>query len=184
MRDENQLTAAVVELVAHEKANIKYSTVQNWYAAHDKDGTRTYNFVTKRGLCQGDHSENQLKVETGPLSPENTSGNILKGDSSIGEFYSVALTNNKMAADTGTKMIHLGKRILSKIISKGISTDASIKKLSWFEGIFGCRFDKARNHSVCDFFIIKIAKRQYLPLPRDQKQPAVVEHEVAHIKGR
>ncbi|HOW58455.1 MAG TPA: Fe-S cluster assembly protein SufB [Candidatus Omnitrophota bacterium] len=122
IRDKNQLHAAVVELVAHERAQIKYSTVQNWYAG-DKDGKGgIYNFVTKRGLCQGSHSKiSWTQVETGSSITWKYPSCILKGDYSTGEFYSVAVVNNRQQADTGTKMIHLGKNTKSTIISKGIS---------------------------------------------------------------
>ena len=125
-RDENQLHAATVELIALEKAEIKYSTVQNWYAG-DKNGVGgIYNFVTKRGLCKGDHSKiSWTQVEAGSSITWKYPSCILKGDYSEGFFYSVALTNNKMQADTGTKMIHLGKNTKSTIISKGISADES-----------------------------------------------------------
>ncbi|MGB1585976.1 MAG: Fe-S cluster assembly protein SufB, partial [Thermoplasmatota archaeon] len=121
-RDENQLHAAVVELIAHEDAEIKYSTVQNWYPG-DKDGKGgIYNFVTKRGLCEGRNSKiSWTQVETGSAITWKYPSCILKGDHSTGEFYSVALTTNKQVADTGTKMIHLGKRTKSRIVSKGIS---------------------------------------------------------------
>ena len=123
MRDENQLHAAVVELVAHKNATIKYSTVQNWYPGHPKTGAGgIYNFVTKRGTCIGDNSRiSWTQVETGSAITWKYPSCILKGDNSIGEFYSVAVTNNHQQADTGTKMIHLGKNTKSTIISKGIS---------------------------------------------------------------
>src|SRR5689334_21854470 len=126
MRDENQLHAAVVELVAHDNATIKYSTIQNWYPG-DKEGKGgIYNFVTKRGLCQGRHSKiTWTQVETGSAIPWKYPGCILQGDGSIGEFYSVAVTNNYQQADTGTKMIHIGKNTKSRIISKGISAGKS-----------------------------------------------------------
>jgi Fe-S cluster assembly protein SufB len=122
IRDKNQLHAAVVELVAHEKASIKYSTVQNWYAG-DKDGKGgIYNFVTKRGLCEGAHSKiSWTQVETGSAITWKYPSCVLQGDHSVGEFYSVAVVNNHQQADTGTKMIHLGKNTKSTIISKGIS---------------------------------------------------------------
>jgi len=126
MRDENQLHAAVVELVAHKDAEIKYSTVQNWYPG-DKDGKGgIFNFVTKRGICLEDNSKiSWTQVETGSAITWKYPSVILKGDNSVGEFYSVALTNNYQQADTGTKMIHLGKNTKSTIISKGISAGFS-----------------------------------------------------------
>ena len=125
--DSNQLHAAVVELVAKDNAEIKYSTVQNWYSGDPQTGKGgIYNFVTKRGLCDGKHSKiSWTQVETGSAVTWKYPSCILKGDYSIGEFYSVALTNGYMQADTGTKMIHLGKNTQSKIISKGISSDQS-----------------------------------------------------------
>ncbi len=123
MRDENQLHAAVVELVALEDAQIKYSTVQNWYPGDEQGKGGIYNFVTKRGECRGDRIRRSPGPRWRPVrpSPGNTPACILRGDNSIGEFYSVALTNNYQQADTGTKMIHLGKHTRSTIISKGIS---------------------------------------------------------------
>lgn len=126
MRDENQLHAAVVEILAEEKAEVKYSTVQNWYPG-DKEGKGgIYNFVTKRGLCHGDHSKiSWTQVETGSSITWKYPSVILKGDHSVGEFYSVAVTNNFQQADTGTKMIHLGSHTRSRIVSKGISPAAA-----------------------------------------------------------
>ena len=122
MRDENQLHAAVVELIALDNAEIKYSTVQNWYPG-DKDGKGgIFNFVTKRGICKGINSKiSWTQVETGSAITWKYPSVILRGDNSIGEFYSVALTKNKQIADTGTKMYHIGKNTRSRIISKGIS---------------------------------------------------------------
>ena len=126
MRDENQLHAAVVELIALDNAEIKYSTVQNWYPG-DKEGKGgIYNFVTKRGICQGNNSKiSWTQVETGSAITWKYPSVILKGDNSVGEFYSVAVTNNHQQADTGTKMIHLGKNTKSRIVSKGISAGVS-----------------------------------------------------------
>ena len=126
MRDENQLHAAIVEIRAHERAEVKYSTVQNWYPG-DKEGRGgIYNFVTKRGLCKGDHSKiSWTQVETGSAITWKYPSCILAGDNSIGEFYSVAVTNNHQQADTGTKMIHIGKNTRSTIVSKGISAGYS-----------------------------------------------------------
>jgi Fe-S cluster assembly protein SufB len=153
-RDENQLHAAVVELIAHEDAQIKYSTVQNWYPG-DKEGKGgIYNFVTKRGLCEGARSKiSWTQVETGSAITWKYPSCILKGDDSQGEFYSVALTTNYQQADTGTKMIHIGKRTKSTIISKGISAGhgqntyrGQVKVLPGAEG--------ARNYSQCDSLLI------------------------------
>ncbi len=153
-RDENQLHAAVVELVAHEDAQIKYSTVQNWYPG-DKDGKGgIYNFVTKRGLCEGDRSKiSWTQVETGSAITWKYPSCILKGDGSQGEFYSVALTSNKQQADTGTKMIHLGKNTKSTIISKGISAGASHNTYRGQVKIMPGA-DNARNYSQCDSLLI------------------------------
>ena len=122
MRDENQLHAAIVEIVVEDRAEVKYSTVQNWYPG-DKEGKGgIYNFVTKRGLCRGDFSKlSWTQVETGSAITWKYPSCVLKGDNSVGEFYSVAVTNNYQQADTGTKMIHIGKNSRSTIVSKGIS---------------------------------------------------------------
>ena len=136
MRDENQLHAAVVELIAMEKAEIKYSTVQNWYPGDENGIGGIYNFVTKRGICIGNHSKiSWTQVETGSAITWKYPSVILKGDNSIGEFYSVALTNNYQQADTGTKMIHLGKNTKSRIVSKGISAG---KSQNSYRGLGAC----------------------------------------------
>src|SRR5690606_7641786 len=122
LRDENQLHAAVVELIALDDAEIKYSTVQNWYPGDENGVGGIYNFVTKRGLCRGRNSKiSWTQVETGSSITWKYPPCILQGDNSVGEFYSIAITNNMQQADTGTKMIHLGKNTSSRIISKGIS---------------------------------------------------------------
>lgn len=155
MRDENQLHAAVVELVAHTDAEIKYSTVQNWYPGDPKTGRGgIYNFVTKRGICTGDNSKiSWTQVETGSALTWKYPSCILKGDNSVGEFYSVALSNNFQQADTGTKMIHMGKNTRSTIISKGISAG---KGQNTYRG--GVKIMKgaenARNYSQCDSILI------------------------------
>ena len=155
MRDENQLHAAVVELVAHQDAEIKYSTVQNWYPGNPKTGKGgIYNFVTKRGTCLGANSKiSWTQVETGSALTWKYPSCILKGDNSIGEFYSVALSNNFQQADTGTKMIHLGKNTKSTIISKGISAG---KGQNTYRG--GVKIlkgaENARNYSQCDSILI------------------------------
>ena len=155
MRDENQLHAAVVELVAHKNAQIKYSTVQNWYPGNPKTGKGgIYNFVTKRGTCLGENSKiSWTQVETGSALTWKYPSCILKGDNSVGEFYSVALSNNFQQADTGTKMIHLGKNTKSTIISKGISAG---KGQNTYRG--GVKIMKnaenARNYSQCDSILI------------------------------
>jgi Fe-S cluster assembly protein SufB len=155
MRDENQLHAAVVELVAHENAQIKYSTVQNWYPGDKETGAGgIFNFVTKRGKCAGDNSKiSWTQVETGSAITWKYPSVILKGDNSVGEFYSVALTAGYQQADTGTKMIHLGKNTRSTIISKGISAG---KGQNTYRGLVKVakRADGARNFSQCDSMLI------------------------------
>ena len=155
MRDENQLHAAVVELVAHKNATIKYSTVQNWYPGHPKTGAGgIYNFVTKRGTCIGDNSRiSWTQVETGSAITWKYPSCILKGDNSIGEFYSVAVTNNHQQADTGTKMIHLGKNTKSTIISKGISAGEGQQTYRGEVKIMK-NAENARNFSQCDSILI------------------------------
>ena len=154
MRDENQLHAAVVELIAHKDATIKYSTVQNWYPG-DKDGKGgIYNFVTKRGICRGKNSKiSWTQVETGSAITWKYPGVILKGDNSIGEFYSVALTNNYQQADTGTKMIHIGKNTRSTIVSKGISAGHGQNTYRGGVKIMKSAVN-ARNYSQCDSILI------------------------------
>jgi len=154
MRDENQLHAAVVELVAHRDANIKYSTVQNWYPG-DKNGKGgIYNFVTKRGICLEENSKiSWTQVETGSAMTWKYPSVILKGDNSTGEFYSVAMTNNYQQADTGTKMIHLGKNTTSTIISKGISAGKSQNTYRGEVKIMK-NADQSRNYSQCDSILI------------------------------
>jgi Fe-S cluster assembly protein SufB len=155
IRDENQLHAAVVELIAHRNAQIKYSTVQNWYPGDPKTGKGgIYNFVTKRGTCLGDHSKiSWTQVETGSAITWKYPSCILRGDNSIGEFYSVALTNHFQQADTGTKMIHLGKNTRSTIISKGISAGKSQNTYRGGVKIMP-RAQNARNYSQCDSLLI------------------------------
>ncbi len=154
MRDENQLHAAVVELIALDNAQIKYSTVQNWYPG-DKNGKGgIYNFVTKRGACRGNNSKiSWTQVETGSAITWKYPGCILQGDNSVGEFYSVAMTNNYQQADTGTKMIHLGKNTRSTIISKGISAGKSNNSYRGQVKITK-KADNARNFSQCDSLLI------------------------------
>jgi len=183
MRDENQLHAAVVELVALKGAEIKYSTVQNWYAG-DKEGKGgIYNFVTKRGLCAGEGSKiSWTQVETGSAITWKYPSVILKGDHSCGEFYSVALTNNRMQADTGTKMIHIGKNTSSRIISKGISCDESRNTYRGQVKIFpGAQ--NARNFSQCDSMLVgdqcSANTHPYLDI---KNQSAIVEHEATTSK--
>jgi Fe-S cluster assembly protein SufB len=154
MRDENQLHAAVVELVTHEDAQIKYSTVQNWYPGDENGKGGIFNFVTKRGLCEGDRSKiSWTQVETGSAITWKYPSCILKGDDSVGEFYSVALSNHRQQADTGTKMIHLGKNTKSTIISKGIS--AGHGQQTYRGGVKISRgATNARNYTQCDSLLI------------------------------
>lgn len=183
MRDENQLHAAVVELVAMGNAEIKYSTVQNWYAG-DKDGKGgIYNFVTKRGLCAGKNSKiSWTQVETGSAITWKYPSTILKGDNSVSEFYSVAVTKNKQQADTGTKMIHLGKNTKSTIISKGISLGESNNS---YRGLvrMGKNAENAHNFSQCDSLLIgsKCGAHTF-PVIDIQNNTATVEHEATTSK--
>jgi Fe-S cluster assembly protein SufB len=183
MRDENQLHAAVVELVALGDAQIKYSTIQNWYPG-DKDGKGgIYNFVTKRGLCAGKNSKiSWTQVETGSSITWKYPSCILKGDNSVGEFYSVAITNNKQQADTGTKMIHIGKNTKSTIVSKGISAGRSqnayrglVKMMKSAEG--------ARNFSQCDSMLMgNECGAHTFPYIEVKNPTATVEHEASTSK--
>ena len=183
MRDENQLHAAVVELVALGNAEIKYSTVQNWYPG-DKDGKGgIYNFVTKRGLCAGDHSKiSWTQVETGSAITWKYPSCVLKGDNSIGEFYSVALTNNAQQADTGTKMIHLGKNTKSTIVSKGISAGHSQQA---YRGLVRVspKADGARNYTQCDSLLIgdKCGAHTF-PYIENRNANSIIEHEATTSK--
>ena len=153
--DTNQMHAAVVELIAKKGAEIKYSTVQNWYSGDPKTGKGgIYNFVTKRGFCKGDHSKiSWTQVEAGAAITWKYPSCILKGDHSVGEFYSVALTNGKMQADTGTKMYHIGKNTRSTIISKGISADESMNTYRGLVKIFP-NAEGARNYTQCDSMLV------------------------------
>jgi Fe-S cluster assembly protein SufB len=183
MRDENQLHAAVVELVAHEKAEIKYSTVQNWYPG-DKEGKGgIYNFVTKRGICAGDSAKiSWTQVETGSAITWKYPSVILKGDNSIGEFYSVAVTNNHQQADTGTKMIHIGKNTKSRIVSKGISAGQSQNSYRGLVEIHR-RAENARNFSQCDSLLMgdKCGAHTF-PYLEVKNSTAQVEHEATTSK--
>jgi Fe-S cluster assembly protein SufB len=183
IRDENQLHAAVVELIALDNAQIKYSTVQNWYPG-DKDGKGgIYNFVTKRGACRGVNSKiSWTQVETGSAITWKYPSCILQGDNSIGEFYSVALTNNRQQADTGTKMIHLGKNTRSTIISKGISAGRSQNS---YRGLVKVakRAENARNFSQCDSLLLgdKCGAHTF-PYLEINNPGAKVEHEATTSK--
>ena len=182
-RDENQLHAAVVEIIALENAEVKYSTVQNWYSG-DKNGKGgIYNFVTKRGECKGNNSKiSWTQVEAGSAITWKYPSVILKGDNSVGEFYSVALTNNKMQADTGTKMTHIGKNTKSTIISKGISAEESINSYRGLVKIMRTA-DNARNFSQCDSLLIgSKAKANTFPYIECANKSAHLEHEATTSK--
>jgi Fe-S cluster assembly protein SufB len=182
--DENQLHAAVVELIAHDDAEIKYSTVQNWYAGDRKTGKGgIYNFVTKRGRCSGKRSKiSWTQVEAGAAITWKYPSCILQGDDSVGEFYSVALTNGKMQADTGTKMIHLGKRTKSTIISKGISADESSNTYRGLVHI-SSRAEGARNFTQCDSMLVKNnCSANTFPYIEVHNDTAELEHEASTSK--
>jgi len=180
MFDTNQLHAAVVELVALDDANIKYSTVQNWYAGDAKGIGGIYNFVTKRGQCRGARSHiSWTQVETGSAITWKYPSCVLQGDDSSGEFYSVALTNNLQQADTGTKMIHVGPGTRSTIISKGISAGHSSNSYRGLVQI-GPRAVGARNYSQCDSMLIgDTAAANTFPYLRSQQPDASIEHEAS-----
>ena len=183
MRDENQLHAAVVELVALDDAEIKYSTVQNWYPG-DKDGKGgIYNFVTKRGACRGRRSKiSWTQVETGSAITWKYPSCILQGDDSVGEFYSVAVTNNHQQADTGTKMIHIGKRTRSRIVSKGISAGRSDNT---YRGLVRIQrsAEGARNHTQCDSMLIgDHCGAHTVPYVEVRNRTAKCEHEATTSK--
>jgi Fe-S cluster assembly protein SufB len=177
-RDENQLHAAVVELVALEDAEIKYSTVQNWYPGDEEGKGGIYNFVTKRGLCEGARSKiSWTQVETGSAITWKYPSCVLKGDNSVGEFYSIAITNNMQQADTGTKMIHLGKNTSSRIISKGISAGRSNQT---YRGLvrMGGKAENARNYTQCDSLLIgERCGAHTVPYIESKNRSARVEHE-------
>tara|TARA_B100000683_G_scaffold160539_1_gene154834 strand:- start:773 stop:1612 length:840 start_codon:yes stop_codon:yes gene_type:complete len=184
MRDENQLHAAVVELVALDNATIKYSTVQNWYPGNPKTGEGgIYNFVTKRGLCAGNNSRiSWTQVETGSAVTWKYPSCVLKGDNSVGEFYSVALTNNLQQADTGTKMIHIGKNTKSTIISKGISAGKGQQTYRGEVKIMK-NADNARNFSQCDSILIgDRCGAHTFPYIDVRNQTATMEHEASTSK--
>jgi Fe-S cluster assembly protein SufB len=183
MRDENQLHAAVVELVAHKDAEIKYSTVQNWYPG-DKDGVGgIYNFVTKRGLCEGERSKiSWTQVETGSSITWKYPSCILKGDNSVGEFYSVAISNNYQQADTGTKMIHLGKNTRSTIISKGISAGHGQQTYRGQVRI-GKKAEGSRNYTQCDSLLLgHECGAHTIPYVEVKNKTSTVEHEATTSK--
>jgi Fe-S cluster assembly protein SufB len=183
MRDEHQLHAAVVELVALEGATIKYTTVQNWYSGDEEGRGGVYNFVTKRGACRGKKSKiSWTQVETGSAITWKYPSCILEGDESVGEFYSVAITNDCMQADTGTKMIHLGKNTRSRIVSKGISSG---KGKNSYRGLVQVmpRAEGARNHTQCDSLLIGgNCEANTYPVIDVRNASAVVEHEATASK--
>lgn len=183
MFDTNQLHAAVVELVALDNADIKYSTVQNWYAGDANGKGGIYNFVTKRGLCQGVNSKiSWTQVETGSAITWKYPSCVLVGDNSVGEFYSVALTNHYQQADTGTKMVHIGRNTRSTIISKGISAG---KSQNSYRGLvkIGPKADGARNYSQCDSMLIgDTAQANTFPYIQVQNNLGRVEHEASTSK--
>ncbi len=183
MRDENQLHAAVVELVAMEDATIKYSTVQNWYPGDENGVGGIFNFVTKRGICKGDRAKiSWTQVETGSAITWKYPSCILQGDDSVGEFYSVAIANNCQQADTGTKMIHLGKRSRSTIISKGISAG---RGQNTYRGLVRIQpsADGARNYTQCDSLLIgDQCGAHTVPYIESRNPLAAVEHEATTAK--
>jgi Fe-S cluster assembly protein SufB len=183
MRDENQLHAAVVEIIALKDAEVKYSTVQNWYPG-DKNGRGgIYNFVTKRGMCKGSHSKiSWTQVETGSAITWKYPSIILLGDYSVGEFYSVAVTNNYQQADTGTKMIHIGRETRSTIISKGISAGRSNNSYRGLVKVIK-RADNARNFSQCDSLLLgDQCGAHTFPYINVENKSSVVEHEATTSK--
>ncbi len=178
MRDENQLHAAVVELIAEQEADIKYSTVQNWYPGDENGVGGIYNFVTKRGLCRGDYAKIMwTQVETGSAITWKYPSCILQGDYSSGEFYSVAITNNCQQADTGTKMLHLGKNTRSRIIAKGISAGRADQTYRGLVKIMP-KAKGARNFTQCDSLLIgDKCGAHTVPYIEQQNAEAIVEHE-------
>jgi Fe-S cluster assembly protein SufB len=183
MRDENQLHAAVVELIALDDAEIKYSTVQNWYPGDENGKGGIYNFVTKRGACRGRNSKiSWTQVETGSAITWKYPSCILQGDNSVGEFFSVAITNNRQQADTGTKMIHIGKNTRSRIISKGISAGRS---RNTYRGLVrvSAKAEGARNYTQCDSLLIgDKSTANTAPYIESRNKKARVEHEATTSK--
>ena len=177
--DENTLHAAVVELVTHDRAEIKYSTVQNWYPG-DEDGVGgVLNFVTKRGICKGENSKiSWTQVETGSAVTWKYPSCILRGDNSVGEFYSVAVTKGKQMADTGTKMLHVGKNTKSTIISKGISFGDSSNTYRGQVRI-GKKAENSRNYTVCDSLMLDDSKALTIPVVQQYNNNSIVEHEAS-----
>ncbi len=183
MRDENQLHAAIVEIIVNNRAEVKYSTVQNWYPGDKNGNGGIYNFVTKRGICKGENSKiSWTQVETGSAITWKYPSCILAGDNSVGEFYSVAVTNNYQQADTGTKMIHLGRNTRSTIVSKGISAGHSQNSYRGLVKV-SARAEGARNHSQCDSLLLSSTCGAHtFPYVDIQNETAVVEHEATTSK--
>ena len=183
MRDENQLHAAVVELIALDDAEIKYSTVQNWYPGDENGVGGIYNFVTKRGICKGRNSKiSWTQVETGSAITWKYPSCILKGDNSVGEFYSIAITNNYQQADTGTKMIHIGKNTRSRIVSKGISAGHAQQTYRGLVRI-SAKATGARNHTQCDSLLIgDTCGAHTVPYIECKTRTATLEHEATTSK--
>ncbi|MDO4727115.1 MAG: Fe-S cluster assembly protein SufB [Porphyromonadaceae bacterium] len=183
IRDENQLHAAIVEIVAYDNAEVKYSTVQNWYPGDKTGKGGIYNFVTKRALCKGDNSKiSWTQVETGSAITWKYPSCILKGDNSIGEFYSIAVTNNYQQADTGTKMIHIGKNTKSRIVSKGISAG---KSQNSYRGLVHIAegTGNVRNFSQCDSLLLgNECGAHTFPYMNSKNPSAVIEHEATTSK--
>lgn len=183
MRDENQLHAAIVEIIALKDAEVKYSTVQNWYPGNKKGEGGIYNFVTKRGICKGNNSKiSWTQVETGSAITWKYPSVVLMGDNSVGEFYSVAVTNNYQQADTGSKMIHLGKNTKSTIISKGISAGHSSNS---YRGLVKMtkRAESSRNFSQCDSLLLgDRCGAHTFPYIKTENKSSIVEHEATTSK--
>jgi Fe-S cluster assembly protein SufB len=183
MRDENQLHAAIVEIIVEERAEVKYSTVQNWYAGDAEGRGGVYNFVTKRGLCRGDYSKlSWTQVETGSAITWKYPSCVLAGEGSVGEFYSVAVTNKRQQADTGTKMIHLGRNTRSTIVSKGISAGHSQNS---YRGLVKVapNADGVRNYTQCDSLLLSpTCGAHTFPYIDVMNETAIVEHEATTSK--
>jgi Fe-S cluster assembly protein SufB len=183
MRDENQLHAAIVEIIAENNAEVKYSTVQNWYPGNKEGKGGIFNFVTKRGLCRGENSKiSWTQIETGSAITWKYPSCILRGDNSVGEFYSVAVTNNHQQADTGTKMTHIGKNTKSTIVSKGISAGFGQNSYRGLVKVLR-NASNARNFSQCDSLLLgdKCGAHTF-PYIEVDNQTAIVEHEATTSK--
>jgi Fe-S cluster assembly protein SufB len=183
MRDENQLHAAIVEIVVMNNAEVKYSTVQNWYPGDKQGKGGIYNFVTKRAICKGDNSKiSWTQVETGSAITWKYPSCILKGNNSIGEFYSVAVTNNYQQADTGSKMVHLGRNTKSRIVSKGISAGQSQNSYRGLVKVVPAA-QGARNFSQCDSLLLSDRCGAHtFPYMDIKNETAIIEHEATTSK--